>query len=50
MSIESVSQVARRWVDLDSFHMLFFEVGYVACDNFYNGIEKGTPSVHHIWC
>jgi hypothetical protein len=31
MSSESVCQVARSWVDVDSFHTRLFGVMYVTC-------------------
>jgi hypothetical protein len=49
MSSESVSQVARNWVEGDSFHTHLFGV-VVTCGNFHNGSEKGTASMHHILC
>jgi len=46
MSSESVCQVARRWVDMGSFHTRLFGVVYVTCGDFHDGSEKGTASVH----
>jgi hypothetical protein len=50
MCSESVCQVARSWVELRSFHTRFFGVVYVTCGDFHDGFEKGTASVHQIWC
>ena len=50
MRSESVCQVARSCVDVDSFHMHLFGVAYVTCGDFNNGSEKGTASVHQILC
>jgi hypothetical protein len=50
MSDESVCQVACSWVDMGSFHMGVFGVMYVTCGDFHDGSEKGTASVHQIWC
>jgi hypothetical protein len=45
MSSESLCQVARSWVDVDSFHTCLFGVVYVTCGDFHDGSEKGTASV-----
>ena len=50
MSIESVCQVARSWVELRSFHTRLYEVVFATCGNFHDGSVKGTASVHHILC
>jgi len=50
MSSESVCQVARRWVDVGSFHTRLFGVVYVTCGDFHDGSEKGTANVHQILC
>jgi len=50
MPSESVCQVARSWVDVDSFHTHLFGVVYMTCGDFHNGSEKGTASAHQILC
>ena len=50
MSSESVCQAARSWVDVGSFHTHLFGVVYVTCGDFHDGSEKGTASVHQIFC
>jgi len=50
MSSESVCQVARNWVDVDSFHTHLFGVVYVSCGDFHGGSEKRTAIVHQILC
>ena len=50
MSNESVSQVARSWVEVGIFHTRLFGVVYVTCDDFHDGPEKGTASVYQILC
>jgi hypothetical protein len=50
MSSESVCQVARRWVDMDSFNTRLLGVLYMTCGDFHDGSEKGTASVHQILC
>ena len=45
-----VCQVARRWVNVDSFHTRLFGVVYVTCGDFHDGSQKGTASVHQILC
>ena len=50
MSSDSVGQVARRWVDVGSFHTRFCGVVYVTCGDFHDGSEKGTAIVHQILC
>jgi hypothetical protein len=46
----SVCQYVRSWVDVGSFHTRLFGVLYVTCDDFHEGSEKGTASVHQILC
>jgi hypothetical protein len=41
---ESVYQVARRWVEVGSFHTRLFGVVYVTCGDFNDGSEKRTAS------
>ena len=48
MSIESMCQVARSWVEVRSFHARLFGVVYVTCGDFHDESEKETESVHQI--
>jgi len=47
---ESACQVLRKWDDVGSFYTRLFGVVYVTRDDFHNGSEKGTASVHQILC
>jgi hypothetical protein len=50
MSSESLCPVARSWVEVGSFHTHLFVVVYVTRGDFHDGSEKGTASVHKMFC
>jgi hypothetical protein len=50
MFSESACQVSRRWDDMGSFCTHLFGVIYMTCNDFHDGSEKGTVSVHQILC
>jgi hypothetical protein len=50
MSSESVCQVVRSWLEVDSYLKRLFGVVYVTCGEFNDGLEKGTASVHQNLC
>jgi hypothetical protein len=44
MSILSVCQVTRSWVEVGSFHTRLFGVVYVTCGDFHDGSEEGKAA------